>query len=71
MTDLLTSIRFRPETAQEGLPPSVQSFLIQSEQRVIEHCERLLRAQDLAAEHHHRLKGILGVAEAELQRLVA
>jgi hypothetical protein len=40
-----------------------------SQRRVIEHCRRLLKAQDLAAEHRQRLTRLVGLAETELQRL--
>ena len=50
--------------------PGVQSVLIESQRR-IEHCRRLLKAQDLAAEHRQRLTRLVELTEAELQRLHA
>jgi len=72
MPDLPTGLRFQLETAEpERLSPSVRSFLIESQRRVIEHCGRLLAAQDLTAEHHRRLTRLVGIAETELQHLVS
>jgi len=71
MSDLLTGVRFPPETPVFEQLPSVRSFLVESQRRVIEHCRRLLTAQDLAAEHRHRLTRLAGIAETELQHLGA
>lgn len=70
MLDLPTSIGFRHEAAAfERLPQSVRFFLSESQRRVIDHCRRLLSAQDLAAEHRHRLTRLAGIAETELLQL--
>jgi hypothetical protein len=53
----------------QQLPPSVRSFLFESERRVIEHCLRLLRARDLAGDHRERLIRLAKLAETHLQRL--
>ena len=70
MTESSTSLRLPPETdGFERLEPGVRSFLLASQRRVIEHCRRLLAAQDLAAEHRHRLARLSGSAEADLTHL--
>ena len=71
MSDLLTTVRFPPETPVFERPHSVRSFLVESQRRVVEHCRGLLKAQDLAAEHRQRLTRLVEMAEAELQRLHA
>jgi hypothetical protein len=53
----------------ERLPPSVRSFLFESERRVIEHCLRLLRSGDVAGDPRQRLIGLAKLAETHLQRL--
>jgi hypothetical protein len=69
MSDFSTSLTVRQD-AFEQLAPSVRSFLVESQHRVIEHCGRLLSAGDLAADHRHRLTRLVTIAEAELQHLV-
>jgi hypothetical protein len=69
MTEFSTSNRIQQDVF-ERLAPSVRSFLVESQRRVIEHCGRLLTAQDLAADHRHRLTRLAGIAEAEMQRLL-
>lgn len=69
MSDLMTSVWLPPETPLPERYPSVRYFLVESQRRVIEHCWRLLKAQDLAAEHRRRLTRLAEMAEAELQRL--
>jgi hypothetical protein len=71
MSDLLTSVQFPPEKPVFESLPSVQSFLVESQRRVIQHCRRLFKAQDLAAEHRQRLTRLVDLAEVELQRLLA
>jgi hypothetical protein len=51
--------------------PTVQTFLVESERRVIGHCLRLLAAPDLSTEHRQRLSRLIAAAESELQRLAA
>jgi hypothetical protein len=53
----------------QQLPPSVRSFLFESERRVIDHCLRLLRARDLPGDHRQRLIRLAKLAETYLQRL--
>lgn len=69
MTPDSTMPRARQD-AFEHLAPSVQSFLVESQRRVIEHCERLLAAYDLAADYRDRLTRLAEVTEADLQRLI-
>ena len=45
------------------------AFTIESQRRVILHCEKLLAASDLAAEDRARLLRLRDDAEAELGRL--
>lgn len=45
------------------------AFLIESQRRVISHCERLLPANDLTPEDRARLVRLRDNAEAELARL--
>lgn len=45
------------------------AFLIESQRRVISHCERLLPANDLTPEDRARLVRVLNDAEAELALL--
>jgi hypothetical protein len=71
MSNVLTSVRFSLETPVFERSPGVHSFLVESQRRVIEHCRRLLKAQDLAAEHRQRLTRLVELTEAELQRLHA
>jgi hypothetical protein len=40
-------------------------FLVESQRRVIEHCERLLGAHDLTADYRERLTRLTEVAEAD------
>jgi hypothetical protein len=71
MSDFPTNVRFPFETPLLERPRSVRSFLVESQRRVVEHCRRLLKAQDLAAEHRQRLTRLVELAEAELHRLHA
>ena len=72
MSDFLTSLEPAPETSAFGPhPPTVRTFLVESERRVIGHCLRLLAAPDLSTEHRLRLTRLVAAAETELQRLAA
>lgn len=44
------------------------AFMIESHQRVMSHCERLLAAKDLSAEHRARLLRLRDEAASELAR---
>ena len=68
MSDVLSNVRFPPEKPLFERYPSVRPFLAESQRRVIDHCRRLLKAQDLATEHRERLIRLVELAEAELQR---
>jgi hypothetical protein len=47
--------------------PSVRTFLIESERRVIEHCMRLLALRDLSLEDHQRLSRLVRLVDAQWQ----
>jgi hypothetical protein len=47
----------------------VRSFLIESEQRVVLHCKKLLGASNLPSEEQRRLMRLLEDAEARLRDL--
>jgi hypothetical protein len=70
MSNALISV-LSPETPVIERSLGVQSFLIESQRRVSEHCRRLHKAQDLAAEHRQRLTRLVELTEAELQRFNA
>jgi hypothetical protein len=72
MSEFLTGPQPAPATsAFEPRPPTVRTFLVESERRVIGHCLRLLAAPDLSTEHRQRLTRLVAAAETELQRLAA
>lgn len=50
------------------LPESVRAFLIESERRVLLHCQKLL-AQDPSDDERQRLLRLAQAAEQEVQRL--
>jgi hypothetical protein len=45
----------------------VERFLVESERRVIVHCQKLLRGPNLSMEDQRRLERLLAEAEARLQ----
>ena len=49
----------------------VDRFLVESERRVIVHCEKLLHEPNLAVEDRRRLEQLLAGAEARLQELAS
>ena len=63
----------RPQVSERHrhLPDGVCAFLIESERRVIVHCQNLLKRDGLSGEEHDRLARLAREAEAELQRLAA
>jgi len=72
ISDFSTGLERAPQTsAFEPPPPTLRSFLIESERKVIGHCLRLLAVADLAAEERQRLNRLVATAETELQRLAA
>jgi hypothetical protein len=71
MSNLLNRALPRSEPAVfERLPPSVRTFLIESERRVIEHSMRLLALRDLSHEDRQRLSHLVGLVDARWQGLV-
>lgn len=52
-----------------ALAGATLSFVMESEQRVIAHCDRLLGATDLPEQDRNRLLRLRGEAEARLGRL--
>jgi hypothetical protein len=69
MSDSLIGVRSSETPVFESLPRG-GTFLVESQRRVIGHCRRRLKAQDLAPEHRQRLTRLVGLSEAELQRLL-
>ncbi len=49
----------------------VERFLVESERRVIVHCQKLLRGPNLSVEDQRRLERLLAEAEARLQELAS
>lgn len=71
MSNFSTNVRPSHETLISGRIqiPGVKSFLIRSERKVIEHCGRLLKANELTSEDRRRLTRLVDLVETELQRL--
>ena len=53
------------------LPDGVRDLLIESERRIIVHCQNLLERHDLSGEERQRLIHLAHEAKEELQRLAA
>ena len=53
---------------ERPLPETVRAFLVESERRVLLHCQKLL-AQDLPGDERQRLLRLADAAEREVQRL--
>ena len=53
------------------LQDGVRAFLIESERRIIVHCQSLLDRHGLSGEERQRLMHLAREAEAELQQLAA
>ena len=71
MSNLLNRTLPQSESAVfERLPPSVRTFLIESERRVIEHCMRLLALRDLSLDDRQRLSRLVGLVDSQWQGLV-
>jgi hypothetical protein len=49
----------------------VDRFLVESERRVIVHCQKLLRAPNLLLEDRRRVERLLAEAEGRLQELAS
>ena len=60
-----------PPASRSGrpLPETVRTFLMESEQRVLRHCQRLLVQDNLPGEERQRLLRLAAAAEEEIQRL--
>jgi hypothetical protein len=52
----------------QPLPDALRGFLIESNRRVVAHCETLLAAGDLADDQRHRLAVVLASATDQLQQ---
>jgi hypothetical protein len=73
MLELQTAIRpmsvsRRPTRAAEK---PVDRFLVESERRVIVHCQKLLRTPNLLVEDQRRLERLLAEADGRLQELAS
>ncbi|WP_157113439.1 hypothetical protein [Bradyrhizobium embrapense] len=60
-----------PPASQGGrpLPQNVRVFLVDSERRVVLHCQKLLAQDDLPGELRQRLLRLAAAAEDQMQRL--
>ncbi|MHC2333282.1 hypothetical protein [Bradyrhizobium sp. USDA 4454] len=60
-----------PPASQDGrpLPETVRAFLVESERRVVSHCQKLLAQDDLPGDHRQRLLRLAAAAEQQMQRL--
>ena len=54
---------------ERPLPESVRAFLIESERRVLLHCQKLLARDNLPDNERQRLLRLTAAAREELQRL--
>ena len=54
---------------ERPLPETVRTFLIESERRVLSHCQTLLARDNLPGEDRQRLLRLAASAEEEIQRL--
>jgi hypothetical protein len=54
---------------ERPLPESVRAFLVESERRVLLHCQRLLLQDNLPGDERQRLRRLAAAAEEEMQRL--
>lgn len=63
----------RPPPTRHRQPDigAVRAFLIESERRVILHCDKLLKQNDIFSDERRRLLRLAGEAREELQRLAA
>ena len=56
---------------ERPLPEPVRAFLVESERRVLSHCDRLLARENLPNEERQRLLHLALAASQEIQRLSA
>lgn len=54
---------------ERPLPQTVHAFLMESERRVLLHCQRLLARENLRDDERQRLTRLAVTAEQEMQRL--
>jgi hypothetical protein len=54
---------------ERPLPESVRAFLVESERRVLLHCEKLLALGNLPGDERQRLLRLATTVEEEMQRL--
>ena len=54
---------------ERPLPESVRAFLMESERRVLLHCQKLLVQDNLPRDERQRLRRLALAAEEEIQRL--
>lgn len=54
---------------ERPLPQTVRAFLMESERRVLLHCQRLLARENLPDDERQRLTRLAVAAEQEMQRL--
>jgi hypothetical protein len=54
---------------ERPLPESVRAFLMESERRVLLHCQKLLVQDNLPGDQRRRLLRLAAAAEEEIQRL--
>ena len=69
----MLELAHRPQVFERDrhLPDGVRAFLIESERRLIVHCQSLLKGDCLSGDERSRLTRLASEAEAELQRLAA
>ena len=60
-----------PTRGHQSYSDAVRAFLIESERRVLSHCEKLLKQNDLSSDERRRLLRLAGEAQEELERLAA
>jgi len=54
---------------ERPLPQTVRAFLMESERRVLLHCQKLLARENLPDDERQRLTRLAVTAEQEIQRL--
>ncbi|KRR03909.1 hypothetical protein CQ12_32640 [Bradyrhizobium jicamae] len=54
---------------ERTLPETVRAFLIESERRVLLHCQKLLAKDNLPDDERQRLQRLTATAQEEMQRL--
>jgi hypothetical protein len=54
---------------ERPLPDTIRAFLMESERRVLVHCQRLLVQDNLSGDERQKLLRLAAAAEEEIQRL--